>query len=87
MEHSHEHRHEGALHRTTEEEHGPETEAVDAARRARSSHVGHDKHAGHSVEMFRDRFWISLALTIPALIWDPMIQDWFGYLAPVFPRS
>ncbi len=48
---------------------------------------GHDKHAGHSVEMFRIRFWISLALTIPALIWDPVIQDWLGYEAPVFAGS
>jgi Cu2+-exporting ATPase len=87
VEHSHEHRDEGVLRRATAEEHGPEAEAVDVARRARSSDVGHDKHAGHSVEMFRDRFWISLALTIPALIWDPMIQDWFGYRAPVFPGS
>lgn len=87
MEHSRDHRHEEVLRRTSSEEHGPEHEAVDAARRARSSHIGHDKHAGHSVEMFRDRFWISLALTIPALIWDPMIQDWFGYRAPVFPGS
>jgi Cu2+-exporting ATPase len=23
----------------------------------------HDKHAGHSVAMFRDKFWLSLALT------------------------
>jgi Cu2+-exporting ATPase len=28
-------------------------------------HGAHDRHAGHSVEMFRDRFWITLALTIP----------------------
>jgi Cu2+-exporting ATPase len=52
-----------------------------------SDHAGHDKHAGHSVEMFRNRFWISLALTIPALVWDPMLQDWFGYQAPVFAGS
>lgn len=50
-------------------------------------HAGHDKHAGHSVEMFRDRFWLSLALTIPALVWEPMLQDWFGYTAPHFPGS
>ncbi len=50
-------------------------------------HAGHDKHAGHSVEMFRDRFWISLLLTIPALIWEPMLQEWFGYSAPVFAGS
>ena len=50
-------------------------------------HPGHDKHAGHSVEMFRDRFWLSLAPTIPALVWEPMLQEWFGYTAPRFPGS
>jgi P-type Cu2+ transporter len=67
--------------------HAEETEAVDAARRARSSDVGHDKHAGHSVEMFRNRFWVALVLTVPALVWEPMLQDWFGYRAPDFPGS
>jgi hypothetical protein len=28
-------------------------------------HGSHDRHAGHSVAMFRDKFWLSLALTIP----------------------
>jgi P-type Cu2+ transporter len=56
-------------------------------RRAPSEHGGHDKHAGHSVEMFRDRFWVCLALTVPALVWEPMLQDWFGYRAPTFPGS
>ena len=50
-------------------------------------HHAHDKHAGHTTEMFRRRFWVSLALTIPALIWDPTIQDWFGFMAPAFPGS
>jgi len=44
-------------------------------------------HAGHSVAMFRDKFWICLALTIPALIWEPMLQGWFNYTAPKFPGS
>ena len=48
---------------------------------------GHGKHAGHSVEMFRKKFWASLALTIPALIWEPMLQDWFGYRAPDVPGA
>lgn len=52
-----------------------------------SGHTGHDKHAGHSVEMFRTKFWVCLALTIPALIWEPMIQDWFGYRAPAVPGA
>ncbi|MCF8111401.1 MAG: heavy metal translocating P-type ATPase [Desulfobacteraceae bacterium] len=54
---------------------------------AHNSHEGHDKHAGHSTEMFRRRFWACLVLTVPALIWGPMLQDWFGYQAPVFPGS
>jgi P-type Cu2+ transporter len=48
---------------------------------------GHDKHAGHSVAMFRDRFWLSLALTIPVLIWSHDPQAWLGYMAPMFPGS
>jgi P-type Cu2+ transporter len=50
-------------------------------------HAGHDRHAGHSVAMFRDRFWLSLALTIPVLIWSGDPQQWLGYTAPVFPGS
>ena len=30
-------------------------------------HRGHDVHAGHSAAMFRDKFWISLLLTLPTL--------------------
>ncbi|HUG32890.1 MAG TPA: copper-translocating P-type ATPase [Acidimicrobiia bacterium] len=48
---------------------------------------GHDKHAGHSVAMFRDRFWLSLALTLPVVFYSEMIQDWLGYTAPTFPGS
>ncbi len=54
---------------------------------ADDGHAAHDKHAGHSVAMFRDRFWLSLVLTIPTLIWEPMIQEWFGNTAPQFPGS
>ena len=37
--------------------------------------------------MFRDTFWISLALTIPTLIWGHMLQSALGYTAPRFPGS
>lgn len=50
-------------------------------------HEGHDKHAGHSVAMFRDKFWIALGLTTPTLIWGHMLQSALGYTAPVFPGS
>ena len=48
---------------------------------------GHDRHAGHSVAMFRDRFWLSLVLTLPVIVWSRDPQEWFGYVAPVFPGS
>jgi Cu2+-exporting ATPase len=37
--------------------------------------------------MFRDRFWLSLLLTLPILIWSPDLQEWLGYQAPSFPGS
>jgi Cu2+-exporting ATPase len=52
-----------------------------------TEHGSHDRHAGHSVAMFRDKFWLSLVLSLPVLIWSPDIQAWFGYTAPAFPGS
>jgi P-type Cu2+ transporter len=42
-------------------------------------HQGHDKHAGHDPEMFRRKFWLSLALTVPVVLTSEMVMDWFGY--------
>src|SRR5258707_4391923 len=47
----------------------------------------HDRHAGHSVAMFRDKFWLSFALTIPVVFWSADVQHWLGYTAPPFPGS
>ncbi len=44
----------------------------------------HDKHEGHSPEMFRDRLWVSLALTVPILYFSEQFQMWFGYSAAEF---
>ncbi|HSG47662.1 MAG TPA: heavy metal translocating P-type ATPase [Longimicrobiales bacterium] len=49
--------------------------------------ASHDKHEGHSVAMFRDKFWWSLALTVPTLVWGELLQRWLGYEAPSFPGS
>ena len=51
------------------------------------AHADHDRHAGHSVAMFRDRFWLSLLLTLPVLVWSGDLQEWLGYRAPSFPGS
>lgn len=47
----------------------------------------HDKHAGHSVEMFKRKFWLTLVLTVPTLIWGHMLQTALRYRAPTFPGS
>src|SRR5215469_15994614 len=44
-------------------------------------------HSGHSAAMFRDKFWLSLALTFPVVFWSNEVQHWLGYHAPVFPRA
>ena len=46
--------------------------------------ASHDRHAGHSVAMFRDKFWLSFALTIPVVFWSSDVQHWLGYRAPSF---
>ena len=53
----------------------------------------HDEHAGHGVDhsghekIFRNRFWISLALSLPVLLYSPTIQRWLGFNMPEFPGS
>lgn len=37
--------------------------------------------------MFRDKFWMSLLLTLPTLVWGHMLQGALGYTAPAFPGS
>jgi len=54
---------------------------------AHADHHGHDKHAGHSVSMFRDKFWVSLLLTIPTLVWGHMLQRAFTYSPPAVPGA
>ncbi|HSL44092.1 MAG TPA: copper-translocating P-type ATPase [Anaerolineales bacterium] len=49
-------------------------------------HAGHVNHSGHE-DMFRRRFWVSLLLSIPVLLYTPMLQMWFGFMMPEFPGS
>ncbi|HET8540337.1 MAG TPA: hypothetical protein VFL83_10745 [Anaeromyxobacter sp.] len=60
----------------------PRAHATGAAGRA-----AHDRHAGHRVETFRARFWVALALTIPAVLYGHMLPAALGWHAPAFPGS
>src|SRR5918997_3163620 len=73
--------HTGLTRHAGEAQHGPgqTAGAAHAGHGGHSDHAGHDKHAGHDPEMFRRRFWLSLALTIPLVVTSEMVMDWFGY--------
>jgi len=51
-----------------------------------AGHAGHTDHTGHE-QMFRQRFWANLLLTIPVLLFSPMLQRWLGFSMPEFPGS
>ncbi|BAH51580.1 heavy metal translocating P-type ATPase [Rhodococcus opacus] len=63
--------------------HSPETREVPAAPKT------HDKHAGHGAhgEVFRQKFWISLALSVPVVVFSHMFAELLGYSVPDFPGA
>jgi len=53
----------------------------------RESHEGHGvDHSGHEM-MFRQRFWVSLVLSIPVVLYSGPVQNWLGFSMPNFPGS
>ena len=87
----------GKAHVATHEGH----DAHGAARSAQVEHEGQEGHGGHGasaahgahgghehhVAMFRDRFWLSLALTVPVVYFSEMVQMLLGYTAVSFSGS
>ncbi|MFB9074346.1 copper-translocating P-type ATPase [Citricoccus parietis] len=47
----------------------------------------HGKHAGHSTAMFKNRFWVSLVLSIPVVFFSHMVGQLLGYHVPQFVGS
>ena len=56
----------------------------DAHHAGPDGHADHDDHADHAA-MFRGRFWVSLALSIPIVVYSEMVQEWLGFRPPAFP--
>ena len=67
----------------THQVHGQEVDPH-SGHKMSETHASHDRHAGHSVAMFRDKFWLSFALTIPVVFWSTDVQHWLGYTSPSF---
>ncbi|MGM0928976.1 MAG: heavy metal translocating P-type ATPase [Actinomycetota bacterium] len=47
----------------------------------------HGQHAGHSTAMFKNKFWLSLVLSVPVVFFSPMVAHLLGYHIPQFPGS
>ncbi|MCQ9164188.1 copper-translocating P-type ATPase [Arthrobacter sp. STN4] len=45
------------------------------------------QHAGHSTAMFKNRFWLTLVLSIPVVFFSPMFRHLLGYAPPQFPGA
>ena len=66
--------------------HEEHTEHVPEMHDHGDDHRAHTDHTGHE-QMFRQRFWVSLVLSIPVIYFSEFIQGVFGYTAPTFPGS
>ena len=51
-----------------------------------SEHAAHADHTGHEL-MFRDRFWVSLLLSLPVLLYSTSVQNWLDFTMPEFSGS
>jgi Cu2+-exporting ATPase len=51
-----------------------------------TGHAAHADHSGHE-QMFRQRFWISLLLSIPVLLYSSTLQGLLHFTMPGFPGS
>jgi len=50
-------------------------------------HEGHGDHSHHDPAIFRRKFWISLALTIPTMVFSSGLQGILNLSGPAFPGS
>ena len=48
---------------------------------------GLDKHKGHSKNIFKNKFIVSLILSIPIVLYSDILEKFFNYTAPAFPGS
>lgn len=60
------------------------------AKRKQQAHETHDnfnKHKGHSTNIFKVKFWVSLVLSVPVVAYSDVVQKLLGFQAPIFPGS
>lgn len=91
MSTQHEHHHHSDGHEARDHQHHSDSHEGHE-QHLEVSHAAHDHHdhgvmhEGHAT-MMRNRFWVSLPLTIIVVLYSGMIQQWFGFTMPAFPGS
>lgn len=87
--HAHtEHDHNAMTNHGTHEQHAPHSKHDPAAMQGNDAHAGHamTDHSGHE-DLFRRKFWVSLLLSIPVLLFSEGLQMLLGISLPTFPGS
>jgi Cu2+-exporting ATPase len=82
--------HDHSQHEMTDHSMHDAHQGHDMSAMPKEDHTAHGAHAGHGTDhtgheqMFRTRFWWSLLLSIPVLLYSEMIQMWLGFTPPAF---
>ena len=63
---------------------GATSHAGHAPEQGHGAHQDHGDHSHHDPAQFRDRFWITLALSVPVIYFNHMFMMLLGYTAPTF---
>jgi Cu2+-exporting ATPase len=72
---------------TGHDHHGHDASTGSATGHDHGGHEGHGDHSHHDPAQFRRKFWLSLVLTVPTLVFSTGLQDILGLDGPRFPGS
>ncbi|MGJ7440633.1 heavy metal translocating P-type ATPase [Aquipuribacter sp. MA13-6] len=82
MTHTHrEHARDGQDAASHEDDHAPPARTEQQT----GGHGGHGGGHGDHAAQFRDRFWLTLVLAVPVVVWSHHVQMLLGYTAPEVP--
>ncbi|MER0071441.1 copper-translocating P-type ATPase [Corynebacterium sp. KPL2850] len=93
MSTSHQHGEHSGAHQAAEADHTQHTDHGGHEGHSHGDHHGHEHGHGHGhghgdhAAMFRSRFWWSLLLSVPVVIFSPMVAELLGYGVPEFAGS
>ncbi|WP_232665982.1 heavy metal translocating P-type ATPase [Pseudonocardia sp. TRM90224] len=70
------------MHRTQHDHTAPAHSGPAQPHHDDAQHAHHGSGHGDHAAVFRDRFWLSLALSLPVVAGSQMVAEWLGYTIP-----